>query len=185
MNVRSLVVYVTAFVAGLAGGWTSRLLPIKHYAPIQATRIELVDESGRTRAFIGTDSERDTAVVFLDDQKRERAIFGVWDSSYSPKMVMKGGDGKERVVFHLSNVDDRPMILLGDHERTRVRLGFFPNDAPSAKDEDWGLTFYKPHDFFHNRLAGIGMHRDWNDDKMFGSVYVEGKDGQIWYEPKR
>ena len=114
---------------------------------------------------------------------RERAKFGVWPSSYTPKMVMTGEDGKERVSFHLSHVDDRPMILLQDHQTTRVHLGFFQNDAPSPKDEDWGIRFYDPHGY-ENSLAAMGMRRDWNDDKMHGFVFAQGKDGQKWVEPK-
>jgi hypothetical protein len=144
----------------------------------------LIDSAGRVAAFIGRDDQQDTAIVFLDQQMRERAKFGVWPRSYRPKMVMTGGDGKERVDLHLSSVDDRPTIFLRDHERTRVRLGFFQNDAPSPKDEDWGLRFYAPVDGYGNSLSAIGMRRDWNDDKMHGFVFSQGKEGQLWSEPK-
>jgi len=189
MNIRRLVVPATAFLAALAGGVVSRLLttePVSasRYGTIRATRFELVDESGRTRAFIGTDSERDTALVFLDDQRRERAIVGVWYGSYSPRLVMRGGDGKDRVIVHLSpRVDDRPTIFLRDHDSTRVSLGFDENDAPDPKDEDWAIRFSPPHSYQHD-LAAVGVQRDPHDDKMHGYVVVKGKDGQAWYEPK-
>ena len=98
-------------------------------------------------------------------------------------MVMTGGDGNERVVFHLSHVDDRPMILLRDHERTRIHLGFYQNDAPSPMDEDWGIRFYEPH-HYEDSLAAVGMRRDWNDNKMQGFVFAKGKEGQKFLEPK-
>jgi hypothetical protein len=187
MNLRFPVVIATAAFAGLIGGLASRLLTLpnlsERYGPIRATRIELVDNSGRTIAFIGTDKQQDTALVFLDEKNRERAKFGVWQSSYTPKMVMTGGDGNERVVFHLSAVDDRPMILLRDHERTRVYLGFYQNDAPSPMEEDWGIRFYGPH-LWEDSLAAVGMRRDWNDDKMQGFVFAKGKEGQKFFEPK-
>jgi hypothetical protein len=75
------------------------------------------------------------------------------------------------------------MILLGDHERTRVHGGFFENDAPGPKDEDWGIRFYEPHN--QGTFATLGMRRDWNDDKMTGFVYVKGKDDQRWSQPGR
>ena len=153
------------------------------YGPLRTTRLELVDGSGQVRAFLGTDKEQDTALVFLDDQKRERIVFGVWASSYTPKMLIEGRDGNDRVALYLSRVDDRPMILLGDHERTRVHGGFFENDAPGPKDEDWGIRFYEPHN--QGTFATLGMRRDWNDDKMTGFVYVKGKDDQRWSQPGR
>ncbi|HKA00039.1 MAG TPA: hypothetical protein VKE70_26190 [Candidatus Solibacter sp.] len=176
-----------AFLAGLAGGLTSRVLTPDRtnlrVGTVRARRIELVDVTGKVTAFIGTDDQRDTAIVFLDEKMRERAKFGVWSGSYAPKMIMTGADGKERVAFHLSRLDDRPIILLRDHQRTRVYLGFFQNDVPGPKDEDWGIRFYDPHGY-ENSLAAIGMRRDWNDDKMHGFVFVQGKDGQPWSEPK-
>ena len=92
MNVRSFVVPSSAFLAALAGGLVSHLrtnetASAKPDGTLRATRIELVDQSGKTRAFIGTDSDRETALVFVDDQQRERAAFGLW--SYSPRLVMK------------------------------------------------------------------------------------------------
>ncbi len=97
-------------------------------------------------------------------------------------MVMTGEDGNERVVFHLNRVDDRPVILLNDHERTRMSLGFYANDSPDPLDEDWGLRFLPPHsDHF---LSGVGMHRVWNDNRLEGFVYAFGKDGYPRVEPK-
>ena len=121
-------------------------------------------------------------MVFLDDSRHARAKFGVLSGSFKPKMVMTGADGKERVVFHLSKVDDRPAILLGDHERTRIHLGFYQNDVPSPKDEDWAIRFYDPQGY-ERSLAAVGMRRDWNDDKMHGFASVRGKGDQQWFEP--
>jgi hypothetical protein len=105
MRFNFLAFPVIAFLAGLAGGWTSRFLPSSQssaprFGVIQATRIELTDRVGRTRAFIGTDSERNTALVFLDDQARERAMFGVSGyKPYAPKLTMTGKDGRESLGF--------------------------------------------------------------------------------------
>ena len=187
MNIRFLAVPTVAFIAGLGGGWCSRLLPTLgigelRAATVRANRIELIDATGKTKAFIGTDAHQDTALVFLDEEHRERAKFGVWPHSYTPKLVMTGGDGNERLVVHLSHVDDRPMILLRDHERTRVHLGFYQNDAPSPKDEDWAIRFYEPHS--EESLAAVGMFRDADDERMRGFLFAQGKDGQKWFEQR-
>lgn len=95
---------------------------------------------------------------------------------------MTGRDGKDRVRVQLdSGDDDRPRIALGDHERTRLDLGFYPLDSPDPKVESWGLSFYDPHGDalgFDQRLAGIGIHRDYVDNKMEGYAIVYGKDGR-------
>jgi hypothetical protein len=186
MGTHFTAVLVAGFLAGLAGGVTSHFLTPEKWSgpgrgPIRATRIELVDEAGKTKAFLGVDTEQDTALVFLDDHNRERAKFGVWLSSYSPKFVMRGEDGKERIQFHLSAVDDRPMILLGDHEHTRVHLGYHQNDT-GTPDESWSLAFYDPH------IEGIplsegGVFQDYKSKRMAGFFYFKGKDGGL-HEPK-
>ena len=189
MNMRFFVIPVTALLAALAGGVVSHLLtnerlPELGNGTIRPTRIELVDEFGRIKAFIGTDRHGNTGLVFLDGQQRERAVFGVEYGSYQPTLVMRGGDGGDRVIFRLSpRVDDRPTILLRDHDSTRVQLGFDENDAPGPKDEDWAIRFSPPHSSQHD-LAAVGVQRDPHDDKMYGYVVAKNKDGQTWYEPK-
>lgn len=172
-------VIVIGFVAGLGGGISAHLLlSEKRGDPrdLRATRIELVDGRGNTRAFIGTDGEHDTALVFLDNHNRERMKIGVWPGSYSPKLVMSGDDGHERIVFHLSVVDDRPMIFLRDSERTRVHLGYHQNDT-ATPDENWGLAFFGPHE--DAPLFESGVFRDYRSRKMGGFFYFFGKDGRL------
>ena len=185
MNMRFPVVLVIGFVAGLIGGVASHFsLPERQSnlrpGTIRATRIELVDKAGRIRAFIGTDSQEDTALVFLDDQNRERAEIGVWPNTYSPKLVMTGEDGKDRIRFHLSAVDDRPIIMLGDHERNRVELGYHQNDT-ATPDEAWSLVFYGP--LSDDLLSEGGIFQDFNSKQLGGFFYFRGKDGGL-HEPR-
>jgi hypothetical protein len=188
MNVRLLAVLIVGFVAGLAGGITSQFVNPEKWGnmrpgPIRATRIELVDEAGKVRAFIGTDNERDTALVFLDDQNRERAKFGVWPNVYSPKLVMSGEDGKDRIRFHLTAVDERPIIILGDHERGRVSLGYHENDT-ATPDESWTLAFYPPHNPSNDQaLTETGISQDYKSKQTFGFLYLFRKDRRL-YEGK-
>lgn len=179
MKLELWLVPTMALLAGAAGGVATHILVHdQHPDVIRARRIELIDGSGRVAAFLGIDSERDTALVFLDDQHKERAIFGVRVDK-EPEAAMIGRDGKDRVRIKLASHDERPMIRLGDHERTRVDLGFYQLDAPDPRDENWGLTFYDPHRL-DQRLAGIGMGRDYTDDKMTGYAIVSEKDGTVW-----
>jgi hypothetical protein len=180
------VLILVALSAGFVGGLAGSRFKLNSLAEgvVRATRIEIVDELGRTKAFIGTDGQQHTALVFVDDKKRERAKFGVWSGSYTPTLVMTGADGNDRLAFNLGRMDERPMITLRDHERARVSLGFYQNDAPSPKDEGWGIRFYDPHEWDES-LAAMGMGRDWNDGKMTGFVFVRGKDKQTWSMPTR
>lgn len=100
-------------------------------------------------------------------------------------MVMTGWDGKDRVVFHLTRVDDRPIILLRDRESTRIDLGFHAGDAPSLTEENWGIRFYAPFspDALPDSLAALGIGRG-SDDKVQGFVSAKGKQGQVFSEPK-
>jgi hypothetical protein len=190
MNMRLPGVLVACFVAGLMGGLVPHFFtPEKrselHPGLIRATRIELVDEAGKIRAFLGADIERDTALVFLDDHSQERAKFGVWANVYFPKFVMRGEDGKERIRFHLSAVDDRPIMVLGDHERNRIELGYHQNDTVTT-DEAWSLVFYAPHSdkpFYGNPLSETGIFQDYKSKQMGAFFYFRGKDGSL-HEPK-
>src|ERR1700679_4217627 len=70
MNIRFPAVLVFGFVAGLTGGVASHFLtPEKRSdlrpGPLRARRIELVDEAGKTRAFLGTDMNRTLHSSFL------------------------------------------------------------------------------------------------------------------------
>ena len=194
MNKRFLLISATALLAGFAGGLAPRLLTAQkkpsdeHYGTIRATRIELVDETGKVRAFIGTNKQRKTAVVFLDDQGQERVIFGVWSGSSTPFMAMRGADGNDRFAIGFVPLsDERPYMVLRDHEQTSVSLGFFENDAPDPRGDDWGLRFHQPHQharFGLDSLAAIGLYRDAKDGKSAGFVVAEGKDGRVWSEPR-
>jgi len=182
MTMHLPVVLVAGFLAGISGGVTSHFITPERQSdlrqgPIRATRIELVDEAGKTKAFIGDDKEQDTALVFLDDHYRERMKIGVWPNSYSPKLVMRGNDGKERVRFHLSVVDDRPIIVLGDHEHSRLALGYHQNDTLTP-DEAWSLAFYGPHGD-GDPLSENGIFQDYHSKKMAGFFYFRGKDGSL------
>ena len=74
------------------------------------------------------------------------------------------------------------MILLGDHERTRVYLGYHQNDT-ATPDESWSLAFYGPHT---DGISEGGMFQDYKSKKskrMAGFFYFKGKDGSL-HEPK-
>jgi hypothetical protein len=180
MKLEFWIVSTIAVLGGAASGIVTHLVVHDRQATvIRASRVELIDRSGKVAAFIGTDRQKDAALVFLDDQQKERAVFGVGPDG-GALLVMTGRDGKDRVRILLSSAnDDRPRIILGDHERTRLDLGFYPLDSPDPIVESWGLTFYDPHGF-DQRLAGFGIHRDYVDKKMEGYAIVYGKGSRVW-----
>jgi hypothetical protein len=184
MKWQFLVVPVVAFIAGLAGGWSSRfmktedLFELPSRQVVRAHRIELVDESGRTRAYIGSDGTSDAALVFVDDQKRERARFGLLHGPDVPMFEMRGwDDGGVRVGLYLTGVEDRPLVQFNDRERTRMNLGFRSGgDVPSPQDENWGIWFYGPQGEYES-LARMGIERDRRTQKPQGFVSARGMGG--------
>jgi len=154
---------VVAFLAGLIGGWASRFLPGPvvaegRYGTVRAQRFELIDESRKPRAFLGTttDGMKNTALVFLDHQQKDHAAFGVWANTTTPYIVMKGQEGMERFRVGLAYRTERPVIGMRDEKEYRVQLGFLPTDYPTPADNSWGLIFHD-HDSPHSTLSAIGM----------------------------
>jgi hypothetical protein len=183
MPKRYLLVMTVGLVSGFIGGLASQLV---HVVPsgrgvVRGTRLELTDDAGRTLAFLGRDSERNTALVFVDKAGRERARFGVWSGGSTPFMVMTGSDGVERVRIRLGRWKDRPSLLLHDEQRVRVHLGFFENDVPGPADEGWALRLMAPDDRLDD-AARFGIYRG-SDGQIGGYVMVRRPNGTHWSEP--
>jgi hypothetical protein len=198
MKTQFLLTALVAFLAGLIGGWASRFLPGPavaegRYGTVRAQRFELIDESRKPRAFLGTttDGMKNTALVFLDRQQKEHAAFGVWANTTTPYLLMKGQEGSERFSVKLAYRTERPVIMLRDEKEYRVQLGFLTTDYPSPGDNSWGLTFHN-HDSPHATLSGIGMgpelrkvplsgsHQTMPAAKMRGYITVRDDSGKEW-----
>ncbi len=198
MKTQFVLTALVALLAGLIGGWASRFLPGPavaegRYGTVRAQRFELIDESKKPRAFLGTttDGMKNTALVFLDSQQKEHAAFGVWANTATPYLLMKGQEGSERFSVRLAYRTERPVIMLRDEKEYRVQLGFFPTDYPSPSDNGWGLSFYDSNSPYRT-LAGLGMGPELRKmplsepypklppPKMRGYVAVRDGSGNEW-----
>jgi len=186
MRLPSFAVPLTAFIAGMAGGLTSRFIPFdnshRQSAPIRTTRLELVDDGGTTVAFLGANSLHQTELAFLDGQHQERAKFGLW--SDTPILQLNGENGRELVAFDLRG--QKPTIILRDEDRVRVRIGFVRGDVadPHPQDGEYSIVFYAPHTF-GKALAAMGIQLyAWDGRVAGGFADVLDKDGHQWAVPK-
>lgn len=186
MRLPSLVVTLTAFAAGMAGGLTSRYIPFdnsqRHAGPLRTTRLELVDEGGRTLAFLGANSLHQTELAFLDVKHQERAQFGLW--SDTPILQLNGESGRELIAFDLRG--GKPTMIMRDEDRVRVRIGFVRGDVadPRPADGEYSIVFYAPHTF-SKALAAMGIQPyGWDGRVPGGFANVLDKDGHRWSVPK-
>lgn len=106
------------------------------YERLSVGKLDLVDDSGKTRIIIGVSSEGSPGIWFLDDAGRPRMNFGLYPegdpfivlndereqavqifrtfgSGHAPVLVMKS-DGKDRIVFGLNPQSKEPFLTLFD-----------------------------------------------------------------------
>ena len=142
---------------------------------LRASRFELTDSTGRVVAFWGTDRGKNTVLAFLQESTQdagpevykgppfqtaftsqspnEAIAFGMM-STQEPFVNVLGRNGSSRAMLYLGDYQ-KPVFMMSDESyEGRLVLGFIGNDAPSPKDDDWGLLFRGP------SVAGIGSTKD-------------------------
>jgi len=166
---------------GLIGGWVAtQFQPTASAASdaIRASRIELADASGRTRAVLGMgENGQDPMLWFLTQSGRQVASIGL--SNSLPSMRYTGPDGRPRAVFQLTP-GQRPQIGMGDeHWEGRIMLGAIGDDAPSTTT-DWGLEFTGA--VPSHVLAGMGIVRG-PSGGFLGTLTVQDGKGKTFRAP--
>jgi hypothetical protein len=182
MSLRDAYVVSLAALFGFLGGAVTQ----RHAAEaassevVRATRLELVDETGKRLAFWGRDVRGNLVIGFEVAGSGEVAVLGL-DSGKHPFLTLSGSDGRAHADLRLGS-GERPFLSLG-HERCRrrVKLGYVGYDAPSPEDDRWGLVFDAPRG--HRSVAAIGYSRNLLDGKLNGSVFVEDSKGKTWRAP--
>ena len=174
-------------IAGLVGGVLAvRLFPPRVEAAepntVRATRFELVDKAGKVKAFLGYDGT-ESVIAFLNRDGKIRTKLGMSPDLGYQMLTFLGADGRSRVSI-TTDTDGKPALNMGDeNSESRVLLGFVPNDAPSPKDDAWGLVFRQPGKF--SDWAHIGTLRDATSGKIHASISISREDGRIiWSAPK-
>jgi len=174
-------------MAGLLGGVLAvQLSPSKVEAAqpniVRATRFELVDESGKVKAFLGYDGT-ESVIAFLNRDGKIRVKLGMSLELGDQILTFLGTDGRSRVTI-TTDAYGKPSLNMGDESsESRILLGFIPNDTPSPQDDAWGLVLLQPGKF--SDWAHIGTLRDPRSGKLRASIAISREDGKIiWSAPK-
>jgi hypothetical protein len=185
---------VLGFLGGMVGGAVRTGGGVATPSVVEAKQFELVNDSGAPIAFWGYDSggnavlafvrryseselslngsKRPPVVPFTGQSGNERVALGM-RSDGMPFIDLVGKDSEPRTLFYTGD-DDKPIMVMGDeHHEVRVMLGFLQDDAPSPKDDDWGLAFRNPD------LAGIGVRRDPVTNKQSGWFQIKHEQGRV------
>src|SRR5438270_10489294 len=119
MHVREPFMLTLAMCSGFVGGSIATSInPASAAAPksIQASRFELVDETGKPVAFWGVDTNsidgRQVVITFIDSKQRQLATFGML-SQKGPFLKISGSDGKARATLELG-WQQRPVLTMND-----------------------------------------------------------------------
>lgn len=145
---------------------------------VQASKFELVDESGKQRAILAVDADHRSVLEFLGEHGETRSRLGI-SSDGSPFLALIGSDSKVRAVLHLDKTE-RPSLAMSDESwQGRAVLGFLAHDSPPS-DGDW-LLFRAPGavpDF-----ASIGVLKNRAEGSLTGRVSVRSTSGKVWTTP--
>ena len=182
----SLRVMAVGLIAGFLGGMLSSKLatvrPVQaESSSVRAQRFELVDEAGKLISGWGRNDGND-ALIFFDEQGRQRAVFGFSRSPQSHMLIFRGADFRLRVAL-TTDLRGKSALNLGDEElESRILLGFLPDDSPSLNSDAWGLVL--PKNGVLSSWAGIGVSKDPVSGTQRAYISVLGSNGKMWHAPR-
>lgn len=180
-----LLVIMLAVLSGFwAGTLSTRTQSVQASGTdtIRAKRFELLNDLGKPVAFWGSDEHRHIVLTFLGPDMSERASLGL-GAGEVPFMGLAGKDGKVRVGLQLG-WGDKPSIALNDENMEgRIILGFVHTDAPSPRDDDWGLILRAPKVGPRRDMAYMAIMRDYKSGRVSGKIKLRDSNGKTWSAP--
>jgi hypothetical protein len=181
-NLRGRITILTlAVAAGYAGGLLrDATRPSLVFADeprvVRAQSIELVDNTGKVLASLGSPKKGYAALAFYNEQGRKEAELGVQGGSW-PFLDLNETDGTRLMSLGLGE-GRKPQLILSDKDfNGRVFLGVSQPDAPDPawKYDAWVLRFRGDHG---QPLATLGMKTG-----TAGGVLVRDQAGHEWRTP--
>lgn len=164
----ALIALAAGFCGGLSAGYlhSDRQPPAKTPSILRAARFEVVDGAGNVQAVLGV--ERDT-------------------SAYStPRLILVGRNGKQRLLATLDPANDKPYISLSDDKREgRVLLGITFADAGGADWDEYALSFNSPENDDTPDLAIVARRSYELPRRRFGTFFAVRENGTQWAAPPR
>jgi len=131
---------ISGFAGGLAGAWillhfdrAALAVPAARAAPAQgevltASRIRMVDPSGRTRAELALSPDGGPGLFFYDTSGRNRLVLGLYSPAESelPFVVLNDTRGQAAGILRLFSAAEAPVVVLKNRGRDRSVFGLNP-----------------------------------------------------------
>lgn len=144
---------------------------------VRAARFELVDATGTVKAVLETNDDHQAVLSFFDVNGKPQVELGLFSSGGGQILRFSDKYGRSRMTI-ASLPSSGTSLTMGDNSRQRLVLGFQPNDAPSASDDDWGLTF--PRNGNLSSWAAIGITKDGHTGQTHGILSLVQPGGSTW-----
>jgi hypothetical protein len=185
---KDFAIVVLSVASGFGGGMLSmksHVVEAADHQTIRATRFELVDASGKSIAFWGTDQDDQLIIAFTGGTQSELAAFGLL-SGLNGGLRISGIDATPRATL-LVGYHERPSLSLYDEKgRGRVGLGFVTSHTPGPEEvahDAWALEFYATGQHGHREQAAIGYSKAASGLGWDGSIFLEDSKGKTWKAP--
>src|SRR5260370_3178231 len=140
-------IFFAGVVAGLLGGIVgallliyfdrSRTMPSAFAATthaqdvVSASRIWLIDASGKVRAELATSGDGGPALFFYDSAGRNRMVLGLYSPAEgeAPSVVLNDAEQHAAGIFRLFGARDTPVVVLKSQGRDRSVYGLNPTST--------------------------------------------------------
>ena len=138
MNKNFLAGIVAGFAGGLVGAYLfghvqSTLVALAMAAPapqdvVAASRIRLLDPSGKTRAELAMSGDGGPGLFFYDTRGRNRLVLGLYSPGESeyPFVVLNDTHGLAAGIFRLFGGQETPVVVLKNRGEDRSIYGLNP-----------------------------------------------------------
>jgi hypothetical protein len=138
MNKQYLAGMLSGFVGGLLGAYVlmsgMRVTSLRQAEPtapqevISASRIRLLDATGRTRAELAMSPDGGPGLFFFDTRGRNRLVLGLYSPAESeyPFVVLNDSRQLAAGIFRLFGAQETPVVVLKNKGADRSIFGLNP-----------------------------------------------------------
>lgn len=133
---------LSGFIGGLIGAYVLGHLNLNSVVPpaaaagaasevVTASRIRLLDATGRARAELAMSPDGGPGLFFYDSQGRNRLVLGLYSPAESeyPFVVLNDTRGAAAGIFRLFSAQETPVVVLKHKGADRSIFGLNPNST--------------------------------------------------------
>jgi hypothetical protein len=140
MNKSYVAGALSGFIGGIIGAYLLGHLDLKSVVPpaaaaapdvISASRIRLLDTTGRARAELAMSPDGAPGLFFYDTKGRNRLVLGLYSPAESeyPFVVLNDTHGAAAGIFRLFGAQETPVVVLKNKGADRSIFGLNPNST--------------------------------------------------------